>query len=173
MLTTKQEELAGAFLDTLEGKNRRIYQELMACLLELGYYPQKEKTKLSFKHKQHRKQIAKMGQGGNAENSPTFALRFSGCHGYSRRFQDIAGEAVTRNPARRPLCVSGGCGFCKGEPLSHVYAHTLPSGETRYHCGAYALEIPEIAETDLEELKSLIREEHAYLLEQEAGQPCV
>lgn len=48
-----------------------------------------------------------------------------------------------------------------------MYTSKLPDGEINTHCGAYALEIPNVIADDIVEIKKLIREEHEYLLEHE------
>lgn len=45
----------------------------------------------------------------------------------------------------------------------------MQSGDTdRAHCGAYAIELRGVSADDADEIKRLIQEEHAYLLEHEA-----
>lgn len=169
MRTKRQEELIHSFLSTLADDLRPLYQEIIMYLSELGYYPQKERSNLSFKHDLHNKQIAKMGIKRNNEHSPFFALRFSACRDYSQRFTDIVREAIIKYPSRVPRCTENGCSFCGGEPDTHVYSCTFPDGETKSHCGAYALEIPNITTEDIKEIERLLCEEHEYLLKHEAG----
>ena len=113
--------------------------------------------------------MAKMGIKKNKAQSQFFALRFSACKGYSQRFTDVVREAILRYPTRTARCISGGCGFCSGEPATRVYQYTFPDGENKTHCGAYVLEIPDITANDIGEIKKLIKEEHVYLLKHEAG----
>jgi len=40
--------------------------------------------------------------------------------------------------------------------------------ERKSHCGAAALEIPNLTADDINEIKKLIREEHGYLIKHEA-----
>lgn len=164
MKTKKQEELAGSFLKALDGEARLIYQDLIAYLAELGYHPQKDRSSVSFKHSAHNKQIAKMKM---EKGAPYFAMRFSACRGYSKRFADIIDAWMVKYPTRTAGCPSGRCSFCAGEPDTHVYTHSA-GGERRPHCGAYALEIPNLTADDVVEIKALIVQEHAYLMEHEA-----
>lgn len=164
MKTKKQEELIGAFLSTLDGATLPVFQELIDCLVELGYYPRRGKASIAFKHDAHNKQIAKIK---TIKGSARFALRFSACSAYSRRFADIIAEWMAKYPTRTARCPSGGCHFCAGEPNTHVYARSV-DGERKAHCGAYALEIPNLAADDIEETLALIRQEHAYLMKHEA-----
>lgn len=39
----------------------------------------------------------------------------------------------------------------------------------KYHCGASALEIPDVKAEDILEIKRLLKEEHIYLMKNEAG----
>ena len=169
MITDRQAEQLDAYLDALDAPLRPLYRELTVCLTELGYRPQKDKSSLCFKHTLHNKQLAKLGVRKGKTLRPFFALRFSACRGYSQRFADIVRAAIERNPSKAPRCVEQACSFCAGEPDTHVYTHIFPDGTRGLHCGAYALEIPDLTADDLEELKALMRQEHAYLLAHEAG----
>ncbi len=171
MPTTKQSALLQSFLSSLDDQTRPLYQSLADMLQELGYQPKKEKSNISFKHDRHNKQMAKMGVRTTKAKgtSPFFSLRFSACRGYSQRFADIIFAYTEQYPAREARCVNGACNYCQGEAETHVYTCTAPDGQTRMHCGAFAIEIPAIAAEDLAELKKLIGEEHAYLMEHEAG----
>ncbi|MHB1462137.1 MAG: hypothetical protein ACYC1M_12705 [Armatimonadota bacterium] len=170
MKTKKQEELVTAYLSQFGDDISSIYHDIIMHLSELGYNPKKEKTSISFKHDLHNKQIAKMGTrvSKSKEISPMFALRFSACRGYSQRFTDIVSAAIIKYPSKAPGCVDGNCHYCAGEPTTHVYTCTFPDGETKSHCGAYALEIPDITTDDICEIKRLIKEEHEYLMKHEA-----
>ena len=167
--TKKQEELVNSFLSALGDDARPLYRDIILYLSGLGYHPHKEKSNISFKHDLHNKQMAKMGIKKNKEPSPFFALRFSVCRGYSQRFTDIVSAAIIKYPSRAALCVSTGCDYCGGEAETHVYTYTLPDGESKSHCGAYALEIPFVTREDVDEIKKLINEEHEYLIRNEIG----
>jgi hypothetical protein len=168
MKTKKQEDLINSYLIQVTEQARPLYHDIYNCLAELGYHPQKERSNISFKHDLHNKQIAKMGIKKSKEFSPFFALRFSACSGYSQRFADIVSAAIIKYPSKDPACPNGNCDYCAGEPDTHIYTNTFPDGTRKSHCGAYALEIPDIAADDMDEIKKLIKEEHAYLLEHEA-----
>lgn len=165
MKTPKQRELVESFLLSLSDELRPVYRELAEYLSELGYNPKREKSNLSFKHEAHNKQIAKMKADKNA---PHFALRFSACRGLTERFDGIVAAWMAKNPTRAALCPSGGCRYCSGKPETHVYSRGV-GGERKTHCGAYALDIPNLTAGDLDEIKKLIDEEHAYLMIHEAG----
>ena len=169
---TIREEPLTAFLSGLGGDTGELYREIASALAECGYAPKKAKSSISFKHGLHNKQIAKMGVRINKKDGavPFFALRFSACDNFSERFKNIVYSYVTKYPHRSSRCMDGGgCSFCAGDAASHVYACALPDGETGFHCGAYAVEIPNVTLDDLDEIKSLILEEHGYLMKHEAG----
>lgn len=169
MKTKKQKELIDSFLATLGEQEQTLYHELAIYLSELGYNPKRERSNIAFKHNLHNKQIVKMGSRGKKAPSPFLALRFSGCQNYSPRFAEVVDAAITKFPKRVPCCLTNTCDYCAGEPETHVYRQTFSDGEEKFHCGAYALEIPAITLEDLDELKKLIQEEHEYLLEHEVG----
>lgn len=169
MKTKRQEELVTSFLSMLGDEARPLYQDVIMYLSELGYNPNKEKSNISFKHDLHNKQIAKIGVKRNKEHSPFFALRFSACRGYSQKFIGIVTEYITKYPTRAARCINNGCNFCSGEANTHVYTYIHPDGESKTHCGAYSVEIPNITSDDIGEIKKLIKEEHEYLLKHEAG----
>jgi len=169
MKTEKHKELVTAYLNTLDAETTLLYQEIIFYLSELGYNPVKLKSCITFKHKSHSKQIVKMGNA-------FFSLRFSACRGYSQRFIDIVSTAINKvaagNPANIPYqvarCITGDCNACKGKAETHVYAHTYPNGETKYACGCYAMRVPDMTANDIAEIKKLIKEEHEYLIKNEA-----
>ncbi len=169
MKTKKQEELVNEFLSSLGDEIRPIYQNIIMCLSEIGYNPNKQRSYIIFKHDLHKKQMAKMGIRINKDKSPFFALRFSGCRGYSQRYTDIVKSAVAEQNFKEAQCIHNRCDFCKGAADTHTYTYTSPDGESKSHCGAVALEIPNISLDDMAEIMKLIKEEHEYLLKHEAG----
>jgi len=176
MKTKRQEELVNAFLAQLDDENRALYGEITGYLAELGYNPYRQRSYIVFKHDAHGKQMAKVGVKNKKEYltyqampEPYFALRFSACRGYSRRFEDIVRAAVSRESFRQAACLTNECGYCAGEPATHVYACEFPDGESRSHCGAHALVIPGVTLRDIEEIKQLLKEEHRYLMKHQAG----
>jgi len=169
MKTKKQEALVNSFLTTMGDETWPLYLEIAKHLSELGYNPKKEGSRISFKHDRHNKQIAKMGTTRGKKPAPIFMLRFSACKDYSQKFADIVKDAVAKYPNDARNCIIDGCNYCAGEPITHVYSYTFPNGETKFHCGAYALKVPDITVDDMEEIKRLISEEHVYLMKHEAG----
>jgi len=169
MKTKKQEELVNSFLSILGDEVRPLYREIIMYLSEVGYNPQKQRSYIVFKHDLHNKQMAKTGKRINKDKAPFFALRFSACRGYSQRFADSVKSEVSKDTFRQAPCLSNDCNFCMGETETHLYSYTFPDGEKRSHCGAVALEIPNITQDDIPEIKKLIKEGHEYLLKHEAG----
>lgn len=168
MKLQKQEELLCSFLDNLDDDVNPLYQEIITCLVDLGYSTAKVRSNIAFKHELHNKQIAKIGIKKNSSQTPFFALRFSACKNYSSKFSEIVSAYIKKYPTRTSRCTSGECNFCAGEPETHVYRCTLPDGEVLMHCGAYTVEISDITEKDIVEIKSLINEEDKYLQKYEA-----
>jgi len=169
MRTEKHDETINFYLNAQVAETAALYREIIFCLTELGYKPVKQASSVSFKHTRHTKQIAKFGKD-------FFSLRFSACRGYSKRFADIVAAAVVKadakNPANKPYhlarCLTGECNNCRGEAVLHVYAHADDDGERKTSCGCYALRIPDLSAGDIPEIKRLIREEHEYLMKNEA-----
>lgn len=167
MKTKRQEELVDSYLLDLGDEIRPLYQDIIMYLSKLGYNPHKQRSNIIFKHSSHNKQMAKMGL--KRDKSPFFALRFSACRGYSQRFEDIVRAAMAKKSFREAQCINDCCSYCAGEAATHVYTYTSPDGATKYHCGAALLEIPDISQNDIQEIKRLIQEEHAYLMFHQAG----
>jgi len=169
MKTKKQEELANSFLSMLEEENKSLFQDIIMYLSKLGYNPHMQRSYIVFKHSLHNKQMAKMGVRKNKDHSPFFELRFSACKGYPQRFENIVYEAVSKKNFREAQCIYNNCDYCAGEAFSHVYTHIFTNGEMKSHCGAVTLEIPNITVDDIEMIKKLIKDEHIYLMEHQAG----
>lgn len=166
MKTKKQEELVNTFLSELSEDIRPLYQRMILHLSQAGYTPHKQRSFIVFKHDLHNKQMAKIGI---KKNVPFFALRFSACHGYPQKFADIVCAAIEKPSFREAKCVQGACSYCNGEVTQRVYTHTFPNGAQKYHCGAVALEIPDITSSDVEDVKQLIVEEHDFLIKHEVN----
>jgi len=171
MMTKRQEALINSFISTHGDQITPAYMDIIAYLSELDYNPYKLGSGITFKHDLHTKQMAKLGTKGGKKKgfSPFFALRFSVCRGYSQRFSDVVGDYIAKYPTREARCVNGECTYCGGEPGTHVYTYTASNCEGQTHCGAYAVEIPDVTADDVEEIKKLIKEEHAYLMRHQVG----
>lgn len=169
MKTKKQQEMIELYLSQLEREKQAIYREIIAHLSELGYNPRKEGLRISFKHDLHRKQIAKIGMSKGKQPRPIFMLRFSACQDYSKRFKDIVNTAVSKDNFNESRCIYNNCDWCAGDAKSHVYIGESADGTLKYHCGASALEIPDVKAEDIAEIKRLLNEEHIYLMKNEVG----
>jgi len=170
MKTKKQHELIDGFLTMVDEDIRPQYRELIEYLSEVGYNPYKQRSYIVFKHDLHNKQIAKTGIRINKDKAPFFALRFSACRNYPEKFAKIVKETMSGDVANNgAACMRGECTYCAGEPATHVYTYTFPNSETKTFCGAGALEIQNIMINNVPNIKSLIREENAYLLKHQAG----
>ena len=169
MNTNKRDELINLYLSSLDDELSAPFRQLIEVLDARGYSPHKVRNSLSFKHEAHNKQLAKLGVRTGKSPHAFFALRFSACRGYSKRFDDIVRANIIRFPKKTAGCTEGKCSFCAGAPETHMYTHAFPDGETKKHCGAYALEIPDITAEDIPEIIKLIAEEHDYLIRHEAN----
>lgn len=102
MKTKKQKELINLFLLTLTEEDRSVYRDIVLYLSELGYYPKKDRSHISFKHSLHNKQIAKIGIRKKKEASPFFALRYSACNDYSEKLAEIVRANIENIPVKPP-----------------------------------------------------------------------
>lgn len=166
MKTKKQEELIHTFISLIRDEDKPLYQDIILYLSELGYSPTKEKSNISFKHDLHNKQIAKIGIK-KKEAVPYFALRFSACRNYPKKYDSILSAYADKYPSRVARCINDGCNYCSGDAGTHVYECMSRSGERKAYCGAYAVEIQDIKADNIEEIKKLIKEEHEYLIKHE------
>ena len=175
MKTKRQEELVNAYLSQFGDEIKPLYSDIILFLSELGYYPKKAGSSLSFVNAIHNKQIVKIGTRikKNQAPLPIFLLRFSACKDYSEKFADIVSSAIIKhtknNTYRLARCITNECDLCKGETESHIYMHTFPDGEIKTSCGVYAIEVPSITADDVIEIKKLIKEQHEYLAEHEVN----
>jgi len=167
--TAKQRELIDAYLGGLQAGLAEQYRQIALCLADLGYYPRKQRSYIVFRHDLHNREMAKMGMAWTKDHTPYFSLRFSACKGYSERFAEIIRDYILKNPGRLfPHCQDDKCVFRQDGDRTPYYEYAFPSGETQSFCGAKALVIPDIRAEDLDEIKALIRQEHAYLVKHEA-----
>lgn len=174
-MTKKQEELVNAYLSQFENEAKQLFGKIISFLCEMGFYPRKAGTSISFVSAIHNKQIAKIGAHIKKGQMPTpkFSMRFSSSNAYSQRFTKIVHDAVVKvtasNHYRLARCLTGECSVCHGEPEAHIYKSILPNGEVITSCGVYAIEIPNITVDDFDEIKQLITKEHEYLVSHEAN----
>ncbi len=159
-----------SFLSVLPDETRPVYQDVIRYLSGLGYHPRKERSYLLFMHPGHQRQMVKMGITHTKDHSPYFALRFSACQDYSRRFAEIVKANIEKNPDRLfPHCKDGKCIFYAQGENAPAYRYVYPDGTQKALCGAKALVITEISAQDVGEIKRLIQEEHEYLMAHETS----
>ena len=169
MKTKKQAELVNTFLSDNANEQTPLYYDIAVYLSEIGYNPRKQRSSIVFNHDSHNKQIAKFGIVRTKDKSPYFALRFAACTGYSKKFKDLVSTVMENEGNQDAGCVTGNCNYCQGEPITHVYKNKLSTGETITRCGASPITIPNLSESDIEEIKRLIWEQHVYLMKNKAN----
>lgn len=151
-----------AFYSMISGEEKLVYQPIVDMLIELGYTPIKKRTKgyiLSFSNLDHNRVIARFGIREDSSKA-FFGLRFSSCANYSNKFAEVIRKRILSSNNRLAKC--GECGYCKGDQF--VYTYTFPDGEVKTACGAFVLEISDVATEDIDEIKRLINEQHAYFM---------
>lgn len=156
------ENYVNTFYSKISDEDKAVMQPIIGMLIELGYTPMRKQTKgyiLSFSNLCHNRVLARFGIREGSENA-FFGLRFSSCSTYSDKFAEVVRNRILSKNSRLAKC--GECGFCKGDKF--VYTYGFPNGETIAACGAFVLEVPNISADDLEEIKSLISEQHSYFM---------
>lgn len=156
------EKLINTFYGMISGEERLVYEPIIDRLVELGYTPMRKQTKgyiLSFSNLEHNRVLARCGVR-EGSGKAFFGLRFSAMFRLLDKFAGVVRDRMLSGNSRMAKC--GECGFCKGEKF--VYTYTFPDGETKAACGAFVLEIPDVAAGDLDEIKRLIGEQHEYFM---------
>lgn len=158
----KWQTLILAFYEMISVEERQVYQPIIDALVELDYMPMQKKTKgfiLSFSNLAHNRVLARFGvrEGGG---KAFFGLRFSACDHYSDKFAHVIRDRILSGNSRLAKC--NGCGYCKGDKFA--YRYTFPDGERKASCGAFVLDIPDVTLSDVDEIKRLIAEQHAYFM---------
>ena len=102
------------------------------------------------------------------------SIRFFACKSVSSKYLDaLHQELVSRNeqysaPLRiNPVhMITNQCGYCgdicTGGGLGYYFK--FPDGKEVSRCGAYPIIIPDVDETDIEEMKRVLSEQHHYFL---------
>lgn len=149
------------FYSMISAEQKLVYEPIIYRLIERGYTPMKKQTKgyiLSFSNLSHNRVIARFGV---REGADAFFGAFSSCTNYSDKFANVIRDRILSSNNRLAKC--GECGFCKGDKF--VYTYTFPDGEMKAACGAFVLEIPDVTTNDIDEIKGLIDQQHAYFME--------
>jgi len=178
-MTAKQSTLIDELYNSLPKDEEKSYKEIINYLITLGYIPQKQKVQgsdLSFKHKITGKVIAKVGLHNQRGR---FKIKFFACTDVSDRFikvlydEAVANEDKYSRQVPPPDCESVRpgvimkkctllCPVCSGGGMRYFYRFS--DGREIFRCGAYPVEMPEIKENDIEDIKRLIFEQHNYFL---------
>lgn len=157
----KWEILTESFLSSLNETDRKNYKELIDILVSYGYQPYKKTTKgivMTFNNLVHNRVIANMGMRENSDK-PFFGLRFSACTEYPEKFHEVVRNRILSSKRRPAKCAV--CNYCGGP--KHVYVYQFPDG-IQADCGAFVLEIPDINEQDVEDIRKLIDIQHHYFM---------
>ena len=175
-MTKKQQILINEFIGLLSEDDKSVYEKIIYYLVDLGYIPQKQSVKdfiISFKHKENGKVISKMGI---RKQNAFISVRFFACKSVSEKFIDALRKDIDSHEGQytAPLpiipdtasMVKNKCGFCgdicTGGKFGYYYKY--PDGKIVSRCGAYPIIIPDVRENDIDELKSVILEQHNYFL---------
>jgi hypothetical protein len=169
-MTAKQTALLNQLTNSIPESDADIYREIASYLAELGYAPQKQKTQnftLSFKHNENNKVIAKMGAN---KKGGFIRLKFFACKIIPPKYiAALRSEIDSHNEQYcspiRSQTEKNRCGFCDsctGGQIAYYYKYQ--DGREILRCGAYPIEIPDVDSSDIDEMKNLILEQHAYFL---------
>jgi len=181
MIDDKHNDLILYLLSLLNDEEKLMYRQITDYLLELGYIPQKLKVQgymLSFKNNKSKKVIAKIGIRNGKTQRVYFSMRFFACKSFSKKFHDAIQHEIeshngqyctqkssdilgkTESLYEKNKC--GRCDLCTGGGLGYYYVY--PDGREVVRCGAYPIIIPNLAVTDIDEVKRLLLEQHNYFL---------
>lgn len=126
--------------------------------------------RISFKHDLHSETELQKSVYRGANNQDRYL-----CCGFPlvkitlRDLRIFVNTAVSKDTFNESRCIYNNCDWCAGDAKSHVYIGESADGTLKYHCGASALEIPDVKAKDIAEIKRLLNEEHIYLMKNEAG----
>ena len=179
-MTQKQKSLVETLINSSSGAQKNVIEEIAYFITELGYIPQKQKVQdfvLAFKHKENGKVISKMGI---RKQNAFVSIRFFACKNVSEKFlealrKDIEsrdGQYTSSVTSSLPIIpdsasmVKNKCGYC-GDVCTgggYGYYYKFSDDNIVSRCGAYPIIIPDIQESDIDELKRVILEQHNYFL---------
>ncbi|MHB0858243.1 MAG: hypothetical protein ACYC5M_11815 [Anaerolineae bacterium] len=151
-------------LSLLRPEDRTLCQSLVDYLQELDYTPQRQKVQryvLTFKNHALKQTIAKIGVSDTADRRAAVAIKFYACKHPSQKFRDAVQDAIESTPMQYRCC---GCGVCGAQAEDRGYRYVMSTGEVFIRCGAYVVAIPNLVLADIDDIKSLLLEQHAYFL---------
>lgn len=173
MPNDKKDKLLNEFMVLLNDEDKLMFRQVAGFLLELGYVPQKQKVQgnvLAFKLNKTNKIIAKIGIRNGSNQRAFFSIKFFACKIVPQKYiNSLQHEIDSRNgqycgPIRssneKNRC--GFCGTCTGGGLGYYFAY--PDGKEVLRCGAYPITINDLTPNDIDEMKSLLLEQHRYFL---------
>ena len=178
-MNAKQTALINDFISYLSDDEKHIYGEIIDLFSELGYIPQRKRVgdfTLSFKHRTNGKVIGKISFGrqkcslrikffacGDVPEKYTKALYDEAVENENRYSRDVPppdDEPVPSDAIMKKCTLQ--CAVCTGGKMR--YYLTFPDGRRIFRCGAYPVLIPDVAASDIADIKRLIVEQHNYFL---------
>lgn len=150
-------------LMTLLNEDEKITcQKIIDCLTDLGYVPERQKVQgyvLSFKNKKVNKTIAKIGFKNG--KGVVYSLKFYACENPAPKFSNAIRVTIVKSKEQYKC---SNCGACGVDKQVRGYHYTYPNGREFIRCGAYVVEIPNLAPEDIDDFNNLIAEQHTYFL---------
>jgi hypothetical protein len=169
----KKNQLISVLMSLLDEEDKSMCQQIIDCLVELGYVPRKQKVQgyvLSFKHNQNNKTIAKIGVRDGNNPKAFIAIKFFACKSAPEKYHDALRREIEshngqycgplRSNTEKSKC--GYCSSCTGGGLGYYYMY--PDGNEVLRCGAYPITIPDLTPNDIDTLKEIVLEQHNYFL---------
>lgn len=97
----------------------------------------------------------------NEDKRVFFSIKFYACKNPPQKFQNVVRQAIESSNMQYRCC---DCGVCGAEKEKRGYRYTYPDGLDFIRCGAYVVKIPDLVPDDIDDFKSLLREQHEYFL---------
>ena len=173
MTDEKYDKMLNELMLLFTDEDKFMCQQVADFLMELGYVPQKQKVQgnvLSFKLNKTNKVIAKIGIRNGTNQRAFFSVKFFACKSVPKKYIDALQYEIDSHNGQysRPIrsineknrC--GYCGTCTGGGLGYYFVY--PNGKEVLRCGAYPIIIPDLTPNDIDEMKSLLLEQHKYFL---------
>lgn len=159
----KSNDLITGLMSLLNNEDKAISRNIINCLVELGYMPQRQKVRgyvLGFKNRKIGQTIARIGVNGG-KNRAFFSLKFFACKNPPAKYRTALQDTIAAENERY-ACVD--CGVCKIPEAGRGYYHTYPNGRTFKRCSTYVIEIPGLLQEDVGSFNELLEEQHRYFL---------
>ncbi len=156
------ELMISELMSQLNEDEKDTCRRIVDSLTELGYIPQRQKVQcfvLSFKNREVNQTIAKIGVRSGVNKGVFYSIKFYACKNPPEKFQNAVRDAILKSNKQY---VCSDCGVCGAEKQERGYHYTYPNGEEFIRCGAYVVEIPDLASEDIDDFNNLLREQHTY-----------